>query len=813
MKIILFGLLVFLCIDCYPTYSQCPTQSTDITANPFVCGLYGDAADNINWNWELPSSDPNYCAQWDAHADASATVLVQMGSPFVNASTGTLALIAENQDYTRVKGWELLRRDFGCTHPTSYPYFVLYNRYSGLMRIFIYQNQQTLFSSMSVQITPVEITYPATTASGDPVEAAPDKYLSTNASSTIGKNIYAVSDDLGGSNRWTVINFQPSFDKNIASYTNASLAFKIWGVNQYNLQATIGGSLVSTSGAGLSFAPKTAQTTNGSTTVVNTSNENFTTFSKNIGDLLSSVSTAATQISSGLSGSDPKSTQGSIKSSADNANTVANSGSDFTAIFSAVAGVLTGGTNFLKLAGAVVGFFTGSKSTPGATPAYTSVNLTLTGTMTLNDVAEGFVLKVPGAPSTDGNNLTYYQCPLGIFNIDITPSADTLRYDRPEQWINSSQSAFGRNRYTAYRISNNISVTYNDGAGLDLLSVKAAIMGRIGAQTTTGNATYNPLQQNLVNTDPNDLVLMNFMLPEFQAGRLQMTVYDPSAKHLHLFQTPYVNLECFQGTSINVPDLTDVFVRIQAIMKRKDDPNNTPILFVQDYSMDRHQGTLDQPTRDRLATSITALPPYAAYSVLPSFNADRTITNMAYTAPATEEADNSITAGPGVTISPSAQSVVFEAGHAVYLQQGFTAPPGSHFVAQIDNYGYTPPACGTLLKTAFPSPGNCYNAGAAPQSRKTDTLNGAAITLSNPDSSVNIYPNPAQEMVTITGLNGWGHSTVTVLDQSGRILYTINKTDDSPTMEINVGSLTSGVYLIEIQGTTKKLTHKIIIAR
>ncbi len=36
------------------------------------------------------------------------------------------------------KAGKLLQRDFGCTRTTAYPYFVLYNRYTGLATIWRY---------------------------------------------------------------------------------------------------------------------------------------------------------------------------------------------------------------------------------------------------------------------------------------------------------------------------------------------------------------------------------------------------------------------------------------------------------------------------------------------------------------------------------------------------------------------------------------------------------------------------------------------------------------------------------------------------
>jgi hypothetical protein len=750
-----------------------------------------------------------------------------MGSPFASATIGKIAIIAQNLDYTRAKGWELLRRDFGCTHITSYPYFVLYNRYSGLIRVFIYENEQHLFSSMAVKIQPVNSPYPATTASGDAIEAAPDKFLSTSPSSTIGKTVLAVSDNLGGSNRWSVVEFDPSFDPNIANsiYTGAGLQFTIYAVQNYALQASINGTTVSGSSPGLNFSPQNQPTTSGGNITFTAVGEKFTTFGKDLNDLKSGINSAATGISAFLSGFDPKSLEGSVKANADDAAAKTSGSpsavSQFANIFGDAAGILTGGASVIKLAGDIIGLLSGgSAKTPAPAPVYTSVNLSLTGSLTLNDVAQTFILRVPGTIQTDGNNATYYKCPLGIFNLVSTPKADTVIYTRTTvNGANITQTPF-----VAYRMTNDdIPVSYFDGTGLDLVSVQAAIMGKVQANSS-GKASYDPFAPNFVTQHPQNGVTniaVNYMRPDLESGRLEVTFFDTSSAHLHLFQTPYVNLECIKGMSINVPKTTTVSLRVKAILKRKDDPANTPILYIQDYQIDPvHNVTLDATYRNQLLIPVrTGIvnPPFANYTVKPSWISDTAIQNVNYTAAATNNyADNSLTV-TNVTVSPSAQGVVFQAGRMVSLEPGFVAETGSSFEASINNYGWVSPTCGTLQKQAFQTSDNCYNTTAKGMAQKPTSTPGSANMLNNPggnvDSSVNLYPVPARESLTISGLSGWGRSTITVVDQAGKKLFSVYKTDESPTFQLNTAALASGVYFLEIQDDTKKLTRKVVIAR
>jgi hypothetical protein len=805
-------------------YAQsCSVLTTDISTNNQVCNLYGDANGNSNWNWEAAGTDPNFCNQWYARFAATPTVQTPIGSPFVNSSTGKLASISQSQDYTKAKGWELLRRDFGCQQVTSYPYFVLYNRYSGLMRVYIYQNGSQLFSSMAVKVQPVSSPYPATTAIGDPVEAAPDKYLTTTGSSTIGSQVLAVSDNPGGASRWTVVEFNPGFDPNIgnAVYKGANLAFTVYGVQNYALQATINGTSVPTSGAGLNVSPATPLPNTGSTTFT-AAGEKFNAFGKDLNDLKSSVNSVARGISGYLGSADPKSTEGKVKASADTAQSqtqnTSSSINEFATIFGDVGLVATGGGSVLKLVGDVLGLLTGGSSgkTPAPAPSYTS-NFSLKGSLTLNDVAQTFVLRVPGTQFLDGNNATYYRCPMGIFNIAVTPRADTIIYTRtivngPDQ----QQVPF-----VAYHIRNDdIPVTWFDGTGLDLVSVQAAIVGKVQPASPT-RGSYDPLAPDFqtLHQSGNTDIAVNYLRPDFEAGRLEISFYDTSSAHLHVFQTPYYNLECIKGLTMNVPKTTTVSLRIKAVLKRKDDPANTPILFVEDYQMDYvapDPGTMTAAYRTSLMNPLQSQivnPPYANYSQRPSWTSDRTIQNTTYSSTTTVEADNSITANTNVVVGASAQNVVFEAGSAVYLEPGFTTTTGCSFTAFVDNFGFVPPTCGTLVRQPFASPGNCYDAGAAALSHKATGLSGSGNAFGIADSLVNVYPVPADESVTITGLQGWGRSLISVIDQSGRTLYTVAKEDESPSFLLNVERLSTGVYFLRVQGEKGTAVKKIFVSR
>jgi hypothetical protein len=72
---------------------------------------------------------------------------------------------------------------------------------------------------------------------------------------------------------------------------------------------------------------------------------------------------------------------------------------------------------------------------------------------------------------------------------------------------------------------------------------------------------------------------------------------------------------------------------------------------------------------------------------------------------------------------------------------------------------------------------------------------------------IDIYPNPATDEIYISDRNG-NIEGVFMYDISGRLVLTIP--NSSPTENINISHLNTGIYLIELKTTEKVLTIKIV---
>lgn len=79
-------------------------------------------------------------------------------------------------------------------------------------------------------------------------------------------------------------------------------------------------------------------------------------------------------------------------------------------------------------------------------------------------------------------------------------------------------------------------------------------------------------------------------------------------------------------------------------------------------------------------------------------------------------------------------------------------------------------------------------------------------------ADIAIYPNPAEELVTLKFANSEEHIELNLYELSGKTLQIANfNRIDSRTIALNVSSLASGVYLIEIKTPHHQTTEKLIV--
>jgi hypothetical protein len=837
-KFILLGLgLIYI-----RGYSQCnDIINGNINDNINICGFYGDANGNSNWDWELTdNTNPNYCKMW--YARTSPNVQTFMKSPFVNPSFGALDAISQNRDFTRDKGWELLRRDFGCSGERAYPYFVLYNKYTGLTRVYIYQpGTSPEYSGFLLQVrttaSPSYGRYPATISGGDSVITAPDKYLNPEQNSNLANTMFVVGET-GGRTNWSVAEFNAGFDPNIehSYYTGSGLEITIYGVTNSALTANITGTST-TSGtpvSNISYMPRntTGQATPDNGKKFTATGEKFVKFSKTVVEVRDGIHKSADNIYNSLANiSSTTSVKGRIKSTAKAVSDITSSTGDLGKLLGQLSSALGAAGQVLNFVGGVIGLFGGGgDGKPVAAPTYTSYNLELRGDITTKVISGSFLLRVPGTIQNNADNPTYYRCPLGIFNIKNTPEADSVGYIRPtvfqtEVFASPDGLPIKHESFASYRLRNNLVVSFNSGAGLELVSAKAAIVGEVLPNGNQTAAAYDLLEDYSretvfvhIGTGPAQVRYnntYNYMLPDLQAGILEVTNYDPQ-KNLHTFQTPYYDIGCLNGLAFNARAETKIYLRVKAILKKKNDPSNTPIYYIQDYKIKVVEGQMDGNLRDNLknVNSRQYLPPYSNATDVPSYTVvDKVISNRIYNSFWDETADNSITTQSSVVVT-SGQSVGFKAGSEINLEDGFETEDNVEFEAMLRNsqlnISCSAPSIEAFIATL--NGGNCYNTGIRGMRQATNPDNAESV---NASEEVKVYPTPTNGNLVISGINNSNNAVITILDQSGRTIREIRSAsyEASGRIDLDVSALTNGVYFVKIQTLTQTITKKIVVSK
>jgi hypothetical protein len=74
------------------------------------------------------------------------------------------------------------------------------------------------------------------------------------------------------------------------------------------------------------------------------------------------------------------------------------------------------------------------------------------------------------------------------------------------------------------------------------------------------------------------------------------------------------------------------------------------------------------------------------------------------------------------------------------------------------------------------------------------------IAVKSEATIIKLYPNPAQEYLTVSGING--KLPISIVNQNGRVV--LNRFV-SAKEQINIGKLASGLYVVRIGNENRKL--------
>ena len=85
---------------------------------------------------------------------------------------------------------------------------------------------------------------------------------------------------------------------------------------------------------------------------------------------------------------------------------------------------------------------------------------------------------------------------------------------------------------------------------------------------------------------------------------------------------------------------------------------------------------------------------------------------------------------------------------------------------------------------------------------------GIDETVTN--NNVSIYPNPFNNHVTVTGLDANENYTVRLTDIAGREIFSRKTLPSGNQLHLDMPSLSSGIYLLQVQDNKQVVTHKLV---
>ena len=350
--------------------------STVLLFSPFAIAQTCASNRNVSWDWTVPVAQTVYLN------GPSGVTARAVNLPYYDVTGFATNLnIPSGPDVFPSDGWKLLYRSFG--NPTcgvNIPYFILYNRFNGILRLFFYNDitNQTFSSG--------KITLAETSASNAPLAAAPLLSFDGGDATHPLVTVNSVGPDF-----WSYADFSlTAFD--LSPVLDSTLEFTIDGVTTTNLQLT--GSVTLDQVLSQANVAGTVDPTG----AVKAADADYRTFQAARTDL----NKAATA----------KGNQGTW--------------------WAPVASTLASGANLVSGISAIAGFISsflgGGKSQ--APPMHFQGQIQATGTLTTQLNLTQMIMRVPGAPhsSSTDDALPFSDAALGVFKIDI-PVIDSF-YER-----------------------------------------------------------------------------------------------------------------------------------------------------------------------------------------------------------------------------------------------------------------------------------------------------------------------------------------------------------------------------------------------
>lgn len=782
--------------------------------------LMAQHCNNTTWQWW--KEDSQY---WVAKTNPiDGAPLTNLKKPFHdNLVPSKLLIIQTNRDYTPQKGWELVYRDFGCGGANENPFFILYNKYSGIMRVFVYGTLENA-NGYAMRMKAAEVgrktafnafaRFPAYT---------PDRYLSKDIDNQFYESVYVGGRDDTFTNNWIVGEFRPAFDPNLQAYTDALMTINIFKVTDWALNARIGaedteitndisftGPAISSGGGG---PGEPFSIIAGAGTVM----AGFVLNKEAVLDtLIREKLTSAQELlnKAGIDRYDPLIEKITLM------NNLKNAGKTFIQDLiknptpsNAIFGILS-------VMGNAMGVFgTGADGDEAGSLSVSNANQIITGSIKAEFGLVPISLKVPGTRFTAAtdNRLPYYDCAYGVANLSNVPEVETKTF----KWKLTNVTE----NFKAYRITNDLNFVINQISGYDQLTIKAALGAEVPVEWVQEKHGLNAQikQGRLEIIDARETTSGNNEVPKDRV----------------LLHTQVVDFyKSLKGLSMHLPDEegATVFVRIYAILRKSVDTNAAPLIFTRDYAVSEND------TGDAGMISGNALPPFANY------NHAFYVTRNSFGYPVIHDPDNFTTGkafpwvetqhhpfppkdhlitkmarNANITYSGRMSNFFQEGGDptiqagTVVLKDGFhafinPALPDKNLLIQSDRF--VAPSGGNS-RHSFHQPEICfYNELAASVARMASQKNtqeaeqpASVETATIGESQFSFWPNPTRDVLHVMAP---APGTLRLVDLTGIVLLT-EKIGEAGMVSVPLPLLKTSIYVLQLQHAEGIISKKLMI--
>ncbi len=383
---------------------------------------------------------------WLAQIASSTTT---MSCPFYgNSNSDDMVSINNSLDYLPVQGWTLMGKDFGCAGgqaiTSAMPYFILYNKYKGVIRVFLYFGNQIAGSNASLVLKWSSVNGAQTNNSLLTLSNQwphPNDFYLNNSNADNEKHfnyINPVATNGGWSVTEYIVNFDPNTIKSPDNFQYIKFDFQISTTGNITMEGAFSFSTQSATAK----EPATPTTNSGNSNLL----DNLVTGKSAIAKApkKSKVVSGFQTIASKVDSTDAKFCTNFTRSLHNFNNSLQNGKLKQYLINAAGLAEDVGG--LLGVAGSVVELFMSKSNSAVSTSTETFFQPTISeGTMKLNGTIITAVnplnisIQLPGTSHKFSNgtvncpNLPIYDCPLGIISLQEAPSIEVRTWTEPER--------------------------------------------------------------------------------------------------------------------------------------------------------------------------------------------------------------------------------------------------------------------------------------------------------------------------------------------------------------------------------------------